>query len=1042
MSILSVANIDEYKEKYADELNQKSVEIGKPITDEMLTKAVFRKIASKADVDYYSFYKSFNPNGKYANIDTYRVATSDTESNNTDVINKAYDELQNVGKVRFKDFVNVFAPKPFDKEDYLDSLNFSFDIPKIPDIEYNIKEIAEMRGINADTDVNLTEVGFAQGLARDDINKAIAAKEVLSRYFKEDIPIRLGEETEELEFLNPNTGKYELLNKFGIDEGDLAKFGTYGIFVLPEIAATVVATGLFPGSGIAASAVSSAALETLRLIAGHEIYGINKTEEGFMDYLKNEGADIAAINATLTAAGYTVPKLYRMFKDLRKFGKIDATEFGGRIDSAEQAFKLMNNINDRLTQLGTNKKLRFTLGQAGDDPELLALQNAYETNPKYGVKTDVFDPFNKEQADALNTYMRLISKEYNFQGLSGKDNILADEIGQKIQQKIIERLNPKTRALTKALENAQTDLTNAVIKLPDGSTKEAGEQIRNVIDGLYDDFEQTYTDKYTALFETGKNRKVKTNIIKDAVKQLNNRQKNTLFNKYPNIQSFFDSPKGNTVSVNKLKNTLSDLRRFDRDISKGIIKDGAPVEGAVSKLIGAIKNQLKEDLGTDDIWYREFLKLDKSYAKNKDLYKGVISKLMATKNGRLVIANEDIFKQTFKKGAGQQQRIDDIYGILQKKPSTITTYKEQILGAYKQAVDPNNTGKVNLVAHQKFLNDYQYALEKFFGGKSGFKQIEKIGELAKKVDAAVLKRDKILKQLGKSTEGKIESMDPDMIFKFLYNNKSPTTLNKVMTIIKEDENLLNAFQTVAKDDLLFKVTDNRGNFVFDKFADYLKNNNQILTRTFANNPKFLTDLKMMRDALEITTRKSAQKTIGKAETALNDIIRARLGQFTVAGRTFTALKKIVRADVDKQLAEIITDPDRLKQLLELKKVKSGSKTAKQIISRLFGYYVLDEKFFEDDQFTPLMIDFVDTQKVSQNIKDVEETQKFLTQNTELDNRFNETIMPQGDISQTQNVNPNLFAQAQTQGGSGIMQNLSASERALLDPTEQVIAART
>jgi hypothetical protein len=43
---------------------------------------------------------------------------------------------------------------------------------------------------------------------------------------------------------------------------------------------------------------------------------------------------------------------------------------------------------------------------------------------------------------------------------------------------------------------------------------------------------------------------------------------------------------------------------------------------------------------------------------------------------------------------------------------------------------------------------------------------------------------------------------------------------------------------------------------------------------------------------------------------------------------------------------------------------------------------------------------------------------------------------------TSNVNQNLLAQAQTQGGSGIMQNLSASERALLDPTEQVIAART
>ena len=43
---------------------------------------------------------------------------------------------------------------------------------------------------------------------------------------------------------------------------------------------------------------------------------------------------------------------------------------------------------------------------------------------------------------------------------------------------------------------------------------------------------------------------------------------------------------------------------------------------------------------------------------------------------------------------------------------------------------------------------------------------------------------------------------------------------------------------------------------------------------------------------------------------------------------------------------------------------------------------------------------------------------------------------------TVNINPNLFAQAQPQGGQGIMQNLSASERALLDPTEQIIAART
>ena len=229
-----------------------------------------------------------------------------------------------------------------------------------------------------------------------------------------------------------------------------------------------------------------------------------------------------------------------------------------------------------------------------------------------------------------------------------------------------------------------------------------------------------------------------------------------------------------------------------------------------------------------------------------------------------------------------------------------------------------------------------------------------------------------MKKLGTTTKGKLENLDPDKIFSYVYNNNTPTTTKKVISIIKEDKDLLNAFQTVTKNDLMFKTTDNRGKFVFEKFADYMKNNKQILTETFVDNPQYVKDLDMFRDALEITSRKSAQKTIGKAETALNDIIRARLGQFTVAGRTFTALKKIVRSDIDKQLTEIIIDPARLEDLVKLKAVKPGSPAAKQIISRLFGYYIFDQQFFEDDEFTPTMIDFIDSQRVSEAVTDVKE----------------------------------------------------------------------
>jgi len=350
MGVLTVKNIDEYRQKYAKELAAKEEEVGKIITDEMLTDAIYKKVQGKADVDYYSFYKSFNPDGKYSNIDNYKFATNQKDVNDEDVINKAYEELQGKGSVRFKDFINTFAPK---ERDVAEDIGYQLVGISLDEPEYSVKEIAEMRGVNPDTDVGLAEVGYAQALARDDANKVFATKKVLSDYFGQDVPIRMGPETEQLEFLNPQSGKYELVDKAGIDAGDMAKFGTTSLFVIPEVVGTLFATAKGgPVAGVAASAGLSAVLETSRLALGHMQYGINDTPEGFMDYLKKEGRDMAAINAALTTAGFTIPKFYNMIKVLKKTGKINPAEFGGRIKSAEDADKLLEKINDRLATMG------------------------------------------------------------------------------------------------------------------------------------------------------------------------------------------------------------------------------------------------------------------------------------------------------------------------------------------------------------------------------------------------------------------------------------------------------------------------------------------------------------------------------------------------------------------------------------------------------------------------------------------------------------------------------------------------------------------
>ena len=90
----------------------------------------------------------------------------------------------------------------------------------------------------------------------------------------------------------------------------------------------------------------------------------------------------------------------------------------------------------------------------------------------------------------MDTFFLLASDPYNYKGISGKDNILSDELGKKIQNVIVSRLEPRQKILTNALEAAETDLTEAVIKLPGGSQKEAGQSIRGVIDTLYNDFDK------------------------------------------------------------------------------------------------------------------------------------------------------------------------------------------------------------------------------------------------------------------------------------------------------------------------------------------------------------------------------------------------------------------------------------------------------------------------------------------------------------------------------------------------------------------------
>jgi len=87
-----------------------------------------------------------------------------------------------------------------------------FNQERIQNINYkpSVKDIAIENDIGTETGAN-PEARFALSLGYDEKNKALAIKNVLSDLYKTNITVRTGTNTGELEFLNPETKKFEFI---------------------------------------------------------------------------------------------------------------------------------------------------------------------------------------------------------------------------------------------------------------------------------------------------------------------------------------------------------------------------------------------------------------------------------------------------------------------------------------------------------------------------------------------------------------------------------------------------------------------------------------------------------------------------------------------------------------------------------------------------------------------------------------------------------------------------------------------------------------
>ena len=811
--------------------------------------------------------------------------------------------------------------------------------------------IAERSGISIDDPATASSrMGGSFGINPE--QKALAIKNSLSKLYGQDIDVRIGANTGQLEYYNPEKKQYALVDAPGVEIGDFGDMAGDAMVIIPDLAVTAF-TAPFIGTGaIPAGAAAAGIGEYARLKIGQVAYDINKTNPDGSEItdtqLANEAFKTAGISAAFGYGGLGTAKIIKGVNNIIK-GRIQSKDFVDLVNTKTEAEDIAKTINDKLTEGKLNTKLRFKTSQALNDPDLMAAQEVFEKSNRLGYVGD-FKRANTNEMNALNDYFSLLRSEFDPKGLYTNQNQY--DFGNLVQGVIRKRNEPQIKSLIKQQENTQNLLNQTINELPNGTKVATGVNVRSAIEDTRKIFKKNSDAALRKLNEASGGVQIQTDIIGNALKTLQKQGKDNIFNSAES--SLVKNVKNKNIlegkvnaPVTTLRNAMSYLNRQIRKGEKGLTTEDIDV-GALKFMVGEINKQVRRD--APDSFVNAFDIFNDVYAKGKSkLDDTIIADVMKIRNKQLVYGDEAVFDLTFKKGLNSKKVADDLYDVIKDYPDAMLAYKSSINDFYKKEVIDN--GKVNVNKHKTFLKNFEDKLKVFFSPKE-YEKIKKIGGLQETINNIEKNRDTLIKNLSRSFEGKLESSTPGELVNKIYRPNNIGEIKQLKKILEKDPEIFEAFKTNVMKDLNERVTVKSGSLGMDvispeRFKQYVYGSGgekgyQFAMREIFGN-KFMSDIKTLNDALQITARTApaSLQREGVYGNFFTDIIRARVGQFTPTGRLLTAGKRIYTRASNAILKNAILNPESLKDLVKLKTLKKSSAEAAYILGKLNGMIFLD-----------------------------------------------------------------------------------------------------
>lgn len=806
---------------------------------------------------------------------------------------------------------------------------------------------------------------FIESLAMDDKNRIKAIQKNLNDQFDgEEVKVWIDQPTNDLVYMNPDDQKVYTANPLGFEFGDVLAYTGDAITATFEALGTVFGVGQAAskralkkskddeltdkeysksrtrneiGYGAAGAVVGNAV--KISLGKAFDINDEVSKTEIIADSLK-EGALSLGVGAGFEALRGLITKVRSVrgeqvipahlldnFKD--KLDKIPDNKMGTEVGNNQ----VVDVINDTLRDAQMDSVLRPNVGQLLNDSETLDMIEALK-------KAGTQESYALEAREATDTaaqldYFTIISQQVSDQAPVGKYQISQDVKG--VVQGDLDSQLAKAQAPTLA---AQQQSQSIIKDLPSSSAYESSKLVKGA---LYEEeaaLKEVFEKEYRAIESAADGLDIKSPMfnMKLNLAKLDSTETGV---KSKNISDEFiadDLDLATEWSLPKLNNSIKRFNELKREANNG--KSSASY-GKVKKTIQILKNAQQEMLKDHPDVLLKMNALNEAYDVGQQIFNdSIVNKIIRDKDA---LATSDIFQAVIK----NSDTAENTAAAILNRPDAMLAMQKGINDFYINEVSQD--GIINLEKHNNFVRKYikSKRISRFFTEKQ-LKNIETAGGIARVYKVEKAKTDSLVKEINKTFESKVSSLDGKGLFNKVWGEEKQESIIGLKRILSKHpkywKNVQSEMLNTIKTDIF-----SGGTFSYKKLDTLIEKNGRTIELGLGEG--YLNNLRTLRDSLDITGRKGKAFNLDK-ESGAATLVLLGMGRLHKRAKMVTSADKLRSTYARKLLAEMVLDPEKLRELSALRRTRTGSNTFKLIMTRLGARILTDtgERYNENKDF--------------------------------------------------------------------------------------------